>query len=532
LAGPRPRVWGAALSVLMLGAAGGLVLLQAMREPLSHDEHQFVASGWLLGAQGLLPYRDFPFHHLPNLALVYAVLGRISPAVLLNARLLSSAFGLGTAVLIFAYARRELHDLGFWPGWSVAVAAVASLVLSPLFQYTNGRAWNHALPTLLTVAAFCVHLAARRSDRPAGWLASGVLLGIAAGTRASSLTVILPFALFALGVDRPPSDRPAGRSLGYFLAGTLVGLAPAAVFAGLAPRHFVYGNLIYPLQNAQYRQLLLHEDAMNLLAKLAYFVDQVLLDPPHLLLAAAGLWLIWKVLLRPGRTGGRGSPEIWLSLGTAAALWVGALIPTPSWYQYFYAPLPFGLLALVSLLRRAAPRPQPMLAAAALFAVTLVALRAEMIGQLGLLARPADWLPNRVHRLGVAVAEQVGAGPVLALAPIVPLEGGLKIYPEFATGSLSWRVSPFMAPGPRQVYGVVSPEDLPAYLDAEPPAAVLVGFEIDNAGFSLDDPGGLEIPLEEYAREHGYQRTSLECPVCARKVLSVWERIPEADPPG
>ena len=518
--------------MLVLGAAGGLVLLQAMREPLSHAEHQFIASGWLLGAQGLLPYRDFPFHHLPNLALVYAALGRISPAVLLNARLLSSAFGLGAAVLIFAYARRELHDLGFWPGWSVAVAGVASLVLSPLFQYTNGRAWNHALPTLLTVAAFCVHLAARRSDRPAGWLASGVLLGIAAGTRASSLTVILPFALFALGVDRPPSDRPAGRSLGYFLAGTLVGLAPAAVFAGLAPRHFVYGNLIYPLQNAQYRQLLLHEDAMNLPAKLAYFVDQVLLDPPHLLLAAAGLWLIWQVLLRPGKAGRRGSPETWLSLGTAAALWVGALIPTPSWYQYFYAPLPFGLLALVSLLRRTAPRPRPMLAAAALFIVAVVALRAEIIGQLGLLARSADWLPNRVHRLGVAVAEQVGAGPVLALAPIIPLEGGLKIYPEFATGSLTWRVSPFMDSGPRRVYGVVSPEDLPAYLEAEPPAAVLVGFEIDNAGFSLDDPGGLEDPLVEYAREHGYRRTSLECPVCAGKLLSVWERIPEADPAG
>ena len=92
--------------------------------------------------------------------------------------------------------------------------------------------------------------------------------------------------------------------------------------------------------------------------------------------------------------------------------------------------------------------------------------------------------------------------------------------------------SPSMAAGPRQVYGVVSPEDLPAYLQALPPAAVLVGFEIDNEGFSLDDPGGLEIPLEEYAREHEYQRTSIECPVCARKVLSVWERIPEADPPG
>ena len=532
MSGPGPKFWGAALSLLMLGAAGGLVLVQAMREPLSHDEHQFVASGWLLGAQGLLPYRDFPFHHLPNLALVYAVLGRISPAVLLNARLLSAAFGLGTAVLIYAYARRELRDLGFWPGWSAAVAAVAFLVLSPLFQYTNGRAWNHALPTLLTVAALWVQLAARRSDRPTSWLASGGLLGIAAGARASTLTALLPFALFALGVDRPPGERPARRGLVYFLAGTLAGLAPAVVLAGLAPRHFVYGNLIYPLQNAQYRQLLLHDDAMNLPAKLAYFVDQVLLDPPHLLLAAAGLWLIWKVLLRPAGAGRRGSPETWLSLGTAAALWVGALIPTPSWYQYFYAPLPFALLALVSMLRRAAPSPRPVLAAATLFTVAVVVLRAEIIGQLDLLARPADWLPVRVHRLGVAVAEEVGAGPVLALAPIVPLEGGLKIYPEFATGSLTWRVSPFMDSGRRREYGVVSPEDLPAFLEAEPPAAVLVGFEVDNEGFSLDDPGGLEDPLVEYAREHGYQRSTLECPVCEGRLLEIWERTPEADPAG
>jgi hypothetical protein len=173
-----------------------------------------------------------------------------------------------------------------------------------------------------------------------------------------------------------------------------------------------------------------------------------------------------------------------------------------------------------------------VLAATALFTVAVVALRAEIIGQLGLLARPADWLPIRVHRLGVAVAEEVSPGPVLALAPIVPLEGGLKIYPEFATGSLTWRVSPSMAAGPRRVYGVVSPEDLPAYLEADPPEAILVGFEIDNEGFSLDDPGGLEDPLEEYAREHGYQRTSLECPVCAGRVLNVWERIPEGDPAG
>ena len=112
------------------------------------------------------------------------------------------------------------------------MAAVASLVLSPLFQYTNGRAWNHALPTLLTVAALWVQLAARRSDRPTKWLASGGLLGIAAGARASSLTAILPFALFALGVDRPPGEETGPAQ---------PGLLPGRDAGGAGARHCVRG---------------------------------------------------------------------------------------------------------------------------------------------------------------------------------------------------------------------------------------------------------------------------------------------------
>ena len=77
---------GAVLSIvatlLIIGAASALAYSMAMRLPLSHDEHQFVAGGWLLGKYGMLPYRDFPFHHLPNLLFFYAALGQLSSAPL------------------------------------------------------------------------------------------------------------------------------------------------------------------------------------------------------------------------------------------------------------------------------------------------------------------------------------------------------------------------------------------------------------------------------------------------------------------
>jgi hypothetical protein len=511
---------------MVLALTGPLVLVQAMTQPLSHDEHQFLASGYLLGAQGLLPYRDFPFHHLPNLSLLYALLGRLSPALLLNARLLSAAFGLATAGLVFALARRWLRVLGGWPSWAVAAGAALALVLSPLFEYTSGRAWNHALPTCLAVAAMWVQLQARHSDRRANWVISGGLLGIAAGARASFLAAVLPFGLFAIW----PRVGGGPRRLRDFLAGIGLGLAPTAVLAALAPRGFLYGNLIYPLQNAQYRRLLLHDDAMNLPAKLVYFVEQVLLDPVHLLLAATGLWLAWRVRLSPSRAHRRRSPEVVLALGTSTALGLAALVPTPSWYQYFYAPLPFGLLALAGMVRLVAPKPGRLLAATGLLVAALAALRAPSLRNLPVLARPGDWLPVQIHDLGVRVAEQVGDGLVLSLAPLVPLEGDLQIYPAFATGSLTWRVSPFMSASPRRQYGVISPQDLQAYLGPNPPGAVLVGFELHNEGFSLDDPGGLELPLEQYAQQHGYRLTTVECVVCARRTLSIWLQVPGAEP--
>ena len=39
----------------------------AMCRGLSRDEHQFIAAGALLATEGLLPYRDFPYFHVPNL---------------------------------------------------------------------------------------------------------------------------------------------------------------------------------------------------------------------------------------------------------------------------------------------------------------------------------------------------------------------------------------------------------------------------------------------------------------------------------
>jgi hypothetical protein len=71
---------------------------------------------------------------------------------------------------------------------------------------------------------------------------------------------------------------------------------------------------------------------------------------------------------------------------------------------------------------------------------------------------------------------------VLTLSPIYPLEGGLPIYEQFASGPFAWRVSSLVPSSARATLHMVSPEELEAVLTAKPPAGILVGREADEEG--------------------------------------------------
>src|SRR5829696_8613130 len=91
-------------AVIFLGAALVLVWGLNMRRGLNHDEHQFVASAALIARNGLLPYRDFPYFHVPTLSFLYTLLFGATDYLLLSARSFSILCSWLTLVLIFAAA--------------------------------------------------------------------------------------------------------------------------------------------------------------------------------------------------------------------------------------------------------------------------------------------------------------------------------------------------------------------------------------------------------------------------------------------
>ncbi len=150
-----PRLGALAWGIIALVLALLLVLVWGlnMRRGLNHDEHQFVASGALIARDGLLPYRDFPYFHVPTLSFLYALLFQATDYLLLAARAFSILCSWLTLVLIFAAALAWLRHLPAWWRVGIGVATAVLLMTTPSFLHASGRAWNHDFPILLTLLA-------------------------------------------------------------------------------------------------------------------------------------------------------------------------------------------------------------------------------------------------------------------------------------------------------------------------------------------------------------------------------------------
>lgn len=493
-----PRIGRAGTLLLLVGTLLVVFVLifgVNMRRGLNHDEHQFIASAALLARQGLLPYRDFPYFHMPTLVLVDALLFAFTDHLLLVARLVSLVSATLAAGLLLLLAMRLLLNLTPARRAVVAVLTVLLLIATPATIHASGRAWNHDLPLLFALAAF-VPFAIGLAQRKLRWLwlaVAGLLIGAAAGVRLSYAPLALPFLLAAIYLA-PACGVSRWRACVLFSLGMLLGLLPAIVLFALAPEQFMFGNFGYPrLNTAYYRQLAAEGDLFSLSGKVLDTARSLFGAPGNLLpLLLCGLEL-WRVRasLRINQ-----SPEIFFWLLLWPFLIAGALAPTPIQQQYIYPFFPF--LAAGFVLALAHDR-MPKWGVRLLIGVTAVSLlfaAPAYVQGLQVVFTPNEWFPLKAHARGEQLAQLTGDGRVISLSPIYPLEGRAGVYKQFSTGPLAWRVAPLMSADLRTRIGVISSDDLDALWVQEPPRAIFTGLH--------DDDADVEAVLVEAAQRQGY----------------------------
>lgn len=488
----KARIIGGVLLALLLFSLG----IGCLSRSFNHDEGQFVASGALLAREGLLPYIDYPYFHLPNLVFVYAALFSTNNFLLLTARSFNICCAWLLLVLIYgmtASAFRFLRE----KRWIIAAAIALFLACHQLFRFTAGRAWNHDLPMLASVAALVAFFQALKPNGRRGWMtASGALLGLAAGTRLTFLPLVVPFLVLTL-MFRRPNARFRGTII--FLVAFTLAMLPTLVLFATAPRVFLFDNLTCNgTLNLRFREL---KNPDGMIASKLLFPFKQLKSPATLLLVASfGFFGCWCPLRKGWRNAFR-SPEIsaWLLLVPFALL--GAFLPTPSYRQYYYEPVPFLLLGatygIARFWNRSADQVKIFRTLAAVLVVSLLELL-PALWRANVFAGIDRWPVWSIHRVGLEMRNRARPGPVLTLSPIYPLEGGATIYPQFCTGPFAWRIAPFVPGEDKRRYGLVDRRELEAFF-LERPAAILTGY----------DSGTLEQPLKDYARENHYLMTVL-----------------------
>jgi 4-amino-4-deoxy-L-arabinose transferase-like glycosyltransferase len=489
------------LSALLLFS----LLLRVMNYEMRKDEQLYVPPIRLLDHYRL--YEDFFYNHPPGSAWLFHWIG---VAIGSDHLLFSGRLSVFLAWMLFLAAIGAITYSLTRSGlisWCVA----ALTVTNELFLTQTGMAaTNNFLPLPFAFIGLGLFVLAVREEHPKPFLLAiaGLCLSLAAAFKISAVAFIPPVAIAAFLLPRACRFRDRLlRVVAPLAAGGLVGGMPILIHLLAAPQRFLAHVAQYHtgphLQYWRVANAPGEEQALPLMAKLLLARD--------IWFSAAGavvITLLLALLLTAFRApADYGKARVSRVLNGPLLVVAGALVcsaamsllPTPSFPQYFAPPLiclPLGLALLFdSLEPERRTRLQPVFVAATM--VVLVIEAPRLAQYMGTAVRPDRWTVMRVHEAGVAISQRIAAagaeGKVATLSPIYPLEGRLEVYPELATGPFAYRTAEFTDRDLARWYRMTSPGRITAMFDADPPGALLLGFD-----------EVLERPMLDYARRNGY----------------------------
>lgn len=500
--GLREALWIAACIVLLLTA----IFARMMDFDMRRDEQLYVPPAVLLDKGSL--YTDFFYNHVPGSAWLFhgfrVALG--SDHLLLHARL---GVFFGWVVLALGIA---------WITWrftlSLSVtlfAIIAVLANDLLLNQTGMTATNNLLPLPLAVLGLGLFLTGveQARARPFLVLPAGLLIALAAGTKANAIGIALPVTLAALFFPRAYGLVERARKVLLPLAvGGLLGALPVVYYVIRDAKGFFAHTLGFHIgPHVDYWQAVsadTEEGAVMTLGAKLRLAHELWLGGANLvivlMIALLVAYLFYSLPWRSAFNRLAGPRKLVI---IAAALMLAALsfVPTPAFAQYFALPLialPF-LVALLfaSLGREARAAVKPAFIAASV--VILLFNAPRLLPGITHLADPGSWTVMRVHGFGVELARRLRdlnvSGKVATLAPVYPLEGGLAVYPELATGQFAYRVADLTSSEQLRHFRTTSPTKIEALFTSDPPAALLVGFD-----------AALEAPMVRFAKARGYRR--------------------------
>ena len=500
---PRQGSGSAAWPRWLAGGAVAILLAivlaaHAVTQYIDQDEEYYVAAAYL--AQSTTLYRDFIFFQPPIYPIILSELFAVTDGAskFLVARLMSAFLAVGAIAAFYSIARGVSGHVG------AAAVCTSLFASSPVMLRPFGSTRNDVMPVFFGLCGVALLLAGLRSEGARRWVASltcGICLALAGGTKLSA-GFLIPATLLYVAVRERHS--PALRRLAPLAIGIAIGALPTFVFAIVDWERFRYSVFTFHVTGAaEYYGP--SESEYFTLHRATWEMASAVAQEPALIGAVLFLVLVLALAPHPRRYH-QIVPELRerdgiLPLILAAMAIPFVLLPRPFGLPYLVPLVPYLLLSCACAYPLAAKflsRTQLRLVAAAAGAV-VAAEAGRLASEVPRAVDPSRWTVTQVNELATLVHRAVarrGGGPVATLYPLLVLDAGGEIYPEFATGIYFIRSATRM-PDDRvlQLHGA-SPGTLAIIFAAVPPAAVLVG---DTA---------VERPLQDWAARNCYTEDS------------------------
>ncbi len=493
----KPILW-----MLVLGAVSVLVC-NTVLVSYDHNEQMYVTAGVLV-SQGQQLYTDFAYLQTPNLPLIYGLIFRLANTheYLFLAKSMTFFFYLVAAFLLYIITK-NLTKNHFWGVGVTTLFMLNSSVISAVEESSN-----YMLPITLTFAAFYIYL---RAQEPSRWsylkfLLSGICLALAMGTKLYYALLVPPF-LFVLATypHAKPFPLRLYRQLSPFFIGLLIGSMPILWYLIKDYRTFWFSNVGYHLLNAEWRMNTQYEIAMTVASKLTFTAKLFEKTNDVLLVAICALIFFVYRLIPPSTNRDDAAPRF-LAMSLIFASLPTVIIPSPLFAQYYA--MPMSLLFLLLAVLYPYTRTSIFQIGQALcnrFLLVIIFLSALLITPSFQKDVDRTWATIEIAMKSEEIAAALETyrdqpGKVATIAPLVVLEAGQAIYPEFATGPFLYRVGDLLPPHDRAAYKATSPETLSTLLSQDPPIAIFLVSDEDNDSYQM-----LEGPLRRFAEEYGYQ---------------------------
>ncbi|MEA3435708.1 MAG: hypothetical protein U9R43_04535 [Thermodesulfobacteriota bacterium] len=468
----------------------------SMQNAADHDDNPYIAAAKVTAEEGLIPYKDYRFIHMPYYVFVYALIFKFTSSVTLIMRIISFLAFSTILILIFHSIQKTMTGRNQIFKFLIGASTIFFIIYSPIVNYAFAR-FTYDIPLLLSILAFLLLtsiVAGKKSFLKA--FLSGLFIGIAIGFRLHFILFAIPFALgVLLFLNLSLSLRL--KLVICFSAGIFAGLIPVIVLVLIAPREFIFD--VFEFHFSIDKQFLNHQKRLFTFGKRLRDFFAIISQSWHTLVLFFGvIWLaglrIFKVI--KDEVLNFRLAIILLTLPFLIYLAIGKILI----YQYLYPLVIVSILGFfygLSALKKYAN--------IGTLVVSLLAFFMLWQGdplQLSELKKPEDWTALSRYRCSRLVDEALtGPTRILTLSPAEILESdSIQIYKEFVSSPFLWRTSYLIPDHLREQLNIISEKEIQSFLQENQPDAIFTGYEWEV----------LEKSFIEFARENGY--TEIDIP--------------------